>query len=41
MLTVNYSTTGVFPRVLYYNQDTEGKICLEHSNFGLNKKFIG
>ncbi len=37
MLTVNYSTTGVFPRVLYYNQDTEGKICLEHSNFGLNK----
>lgn len=37
MLTVNYSTTGVFPRVLYYNQDTEGKISLEHSNFGRNK----
>lgn len=37
MLTVNYSTTGVFPRILYYNQDAEGKICLEHSNFGLNK----
>ena len=37
MLTVNYHTIGVFPRILYYHEDNEGKIVIEHSNFGRNK----
>ncbi len=37
MLTVHYQTKGVFPRIMYYQQRTNGEISIEHSNFGGSK----
>tara|TARA_B100000787_G_scaffold54847_1_gene39835 strand:+ start:7599 stop:9149 length:1551 start_codon:yes stop_codon:yes gene_type:complete len=38
MLSVNYENTGVFPRLLYFHENSDGQITLEHSNFGNSKQ---
>ena len=38
MLSVNYENIGVFPRLFYFHENMEGKITLEHSNFGNSKQ---
>ncbi|MDB4056225.1 hypothetical protein N9516_01880 [Gammaproteobacteria bacterium] len=34
MLAVEYSSIGVFPRIMYLNKTLEGEFSVEHSNFG-------
>jgi len=34
MLCVNYKCKGVFPRILFYHENINGEISMEHSNFG-------
>ncbi len=37
MLTVEYVSQGVFPRIMFLNKTLDGSFSVEHSNFGLSE----